>query len=275
MALLKDFIEVFRCRALIQALVVRELKARYRGSILGFLWSLLNPFLLMLVYWLVFSVYLRYDNLENYHVFLFCGLLPWIWFSSSLLEGCNSIIAGASLVKKVLFPAEILPIVVVLSNLIHFFLALPILIVFLIVTGINSGFNILGFPIIVFVQLLFTLGLVLLISAVSVHLRDIQQILANVVTLWFFLTPIIYPASSLPPKAKDYMFFMVLNPMWHIMEGYHHVFLKSMVFKDGNPLLASGFPWYGLLGVTVFSIFLIVISYHVFSRFKSSFSEEI
>ncbi len=130
--------ELYRYRALIAVLVSRDLKARYRGSVLGFMWSMLNPFLMMLVYWLVFSIYLR-NGMENYHVYLFCGLLPWVWFSASLLEGCSSIISGANLVKKVMFPAEILPLVVVISNLIHFFFGLPILAGFLVIYRISPG----------------------------------------------------------------------------------------------------------------------------------------
>ena len=126
--------ELFRYRGLIQILIVRELKARYRGSVLGFFWSFVNPLLLLLVYSFVFSVVLpgfRGGDLEPYALFLFCGLLPWTWFSSSLLESSNSLIMNGNLIKKVLFPAEVLPIVAVLSNMIHFFLALPILAIFL------------------------------------------------------------------------------------------------------------------------------------------------
>ena len=278
----RNIVEIYRYRALIQALVSRELKARYRGSVLGFFWSLLNPLLLMLVYWLVFSIYMRF-GMNNYHVFLFCGLLPWIWFSSSMLEGGNSIMSGASLVKKVLFPAEVLPIVVIISNFVHFLLALPILLFFVFVSGIGLSWNICAFPVVILVQALFTLGLVLLMAALSVHYRDIQQIMNNVLTLWFFLSPIIYPVHGLPAAANKVMFLMKLNPMFHIMVGYHHVFLQKM--NVGQEVTTGqvttlypfdqGLPWMGLLGVSVFSIFLLFFAYKVFNRLKVSFSEEI
>jgi lipopolysaccharide transport system permease protein len=275
--LIKGLAEVYRYRALISALVSRELKARYRGSVLGFLWSMLNPFLLMLVYWLVFSIYMRYD-MKNYHVFLFCGLLPWIWFSSSILEGCNSIMTGASLVKKVLFPAEVLPIVVVISNLIHFFLALPILIAFILFSKIPFGLNLLAFPVVVAVQFIFTLALVLLLAALSVHYRDIQQILGNIITLWFFLSPIIYPLTNLPEGAAHHISLMKLNPIAHIMNGYHRVFLQWMdVAKGEIPSFPNNeaVPWLGLLSVFIFSILFLTVSYRIFNHFKVSFSEEI
>ena len=127
--MLANLRELFRCRGLIETLVVRELKARYRGSVLGFFWSFVNPLLLLLVYSFVFSVVLPgfRGDLEPYALFLFCGLLPWTWFSSALLESSNALIMNGNLINKVQFPAEVLPIVAVLSNMVHFFLALPVL----------------------------------------------------------------------------------------------------------------------------------------------------
>jgi len=272
---LKSIKELYRYRALIHVLVSRDLKARYRGSVLGFMWSMLNPFLMMLVYWLVFSIYLR-NSMANYHVYLFCGLLPWLWFSASLLEGCNSIIAGANLVKKVMFPAEILPLVVIISNLIHFFLGLPILAAFLIIYRIAPGANLLALPLILIVQFIFTFALMLLLSALSVHLRDIQQILNNLVTLWFFMTPIVYSMSDLNLASKPPIiaFVMNLNPMKHVMVGYHRVFLQHMV-SGGTELFNLPIPWMGLMGVFVFSILLLVLAWSIFNHFKTGFSEEI
>ena len=117
-------------RGLIQSLVARDLKARYRGSVLGFFWSFINPLLLLLIYSFVFTVVLpgaHPQEIEPYALFMFCGILPWTWFSSSLLESSSVLISGGNLIKKVLFPAEVLPIVTVLANMVHFLLGLPIL----------------------------------------------------------------------------------------------------------------------------------------------------
>src|SRR6478736_307454 len=160
-----------RYRGLIQSLVARELKARYRGSVLGFFWSFINPLLLLLVYSFVFKYLLaaRYEGIEHYELFLFCGILPWTWFSTSLLESSGVLISGGNLIKKVLFPAEVLPIVTVLANMIHFFLALPILVVFLIVyrAPLTVG-ELLCFPLVVAVQFLFTVACALILSALTV-----------------------------------------------------------------------------------------------------------
>ena len=133
--MLRNLARLGRYRGLIQSLVARELKARYRGSVLGFFWSFFNPLLLLLVYSFVFSYVMpaAHDpKVEPYALFMFCGILPWTWFASSLTESSGVLISGGNLIKKVLFPAEILPIVTVLSNMVHFFFGLVILAGFLI-----------------------------------------------------------------------------------------------------------------------------------------------
>src|SRR6478735_186939 len=150
---------LFRYRGLIQSLVARELKARYRGSVLGFLWSFINPLLLLSIYTFVFTVIIPNRNAltQPFAIFMFSGILPWNWFSSSLIEASGSLVSGGNLIKKVLFPAEILPIVSVLANMVHFFLGLPILLVFLLGYRRWPDMNdLIWFPIAVAIQLVFT-----------------------------------------------------------------------------------------------------------------------
>src|SRR5262245_29603131 len=185
---------LLRYRMLIQSLVARDLKARYRGSVLGFLWSFINPLLMLLIYGLVFGYVLvvpRSPTVEPYFLFLFCGILPWTWFQASIAEAAGSLIAGGNLIKKVLFPAEVLPVVNVFTNLAQFALGMPILVLFLIYER-KLGWSALLLPLPILVQLLFTIGLALLVSALTVHFRDIQSILAHLLHLWFFATPVIY-----------------------------------------------------------------------------------
>src|SRR6476659_1052659 len=181
--------QLIRYRGLIQSLVARELKARYRGSVLGFMWSFINPLLLLAIYSFVFSIILpnATPGVQPYGVFMFCGILPWNWFATSLTDASGSLIAGGNLIKKVLFPAEVLPFVSVLANMVHFFLGLPILIAFLFYyRRWPDGLDLFWFPVTVIVQLIFTTGLALVLSALTVHFRDIRDILSNVLTLWFF-----------------------------------------------------------------------------------------
>src|SRR4026208_778369 len=154
---------LLKYRGLIQSLVVRDLKARYRGSVLGFFWSFVNPLLFLLIYTFVFTVVLpatHPKDIEPYALFMFCGILPWTWFSSSLIESSNILIAGGNLIKKVMFPAEVLPIVTVLASLVPFLFGLIILVVSLVYYKAPLQVSeLVWFPVVVLVQLLLTLGL--------------------------------------------------------------------------------------------------------------------
>jgi ABC-type polysaccharide/polyol phosphate export permease len=262
----RNLAKLLRYRGLIESLVVRELKARYRGSVLGFFWSFINPLLLLLIYTFVFKVVLpgtHPKQIEPYALFLFCGILPWTWFSSSVLESSNVLIAGGNLIKKVLFPAEVLPFVTVLANLVHFCLGLPILVMFLLYYRAPLQLSeLIWFPVIVFVQLLFTLGLALIVSALTVHLRDLKDLLANLLTFWFFATPIIYPMNEAPGFAHA---MLNLNPFTHLAVSYQEV-----LFYDGP---FGHWRWLLVLGVT--SALLFLLGYFVFDRLRDSFAEEV
>src|SRR6202165_4321433 len=159
---------LFRYRGLIQSLVARDLKARYRGSVLGFFWTFVNPLLLLLVYSFVFTTVMpnNVEGVQPYALFMFCGILPWNWFSTSLSDASGSLIAGGNLIKKVLFPAEVLPLVSVLTNMVHFFLALPIVALVLIwYRHWPDAPGLLWLPLVVLVQLVFTSGIALVLAA--------------------------------------------------------------------------------------------------------------
>jgi len=254
-----------RYRGLIQSLVARELKARYRGSVLGFFWSFINPLLLLLIYTFVFSFVIPRGttDLEPYALFMFCGILPWTWFSSSLSESANVLMSGGNLIKKVLFPAEVLPIVTVLANMVHFFLGLPILAVFLIYYKAPPPLiELVWFPVVIFVQLLLTLGLSLVLSALTVHFRDIKDLLANLLTFWFFATPIIYAMGQVPEEGQRLLNF---NPFTHLAISYQEILFYNGPFGHWKWLLALG------AGSAVFFLF----GYWVFDRLRDSFAEEV
>ena len=262
--------DLYRYRALIGTLVLRELRARYRGSFLGFLWSFLNPLLLMLVYALVFSIYLRVP-MEGYAVFLFSGLLPWLWFSSSLGHAAGVIVASGALVKRILFPAEVLPLVSVLANLINMLLSLPLLFGFLLVFGIRPHAVLLFLPLLLVLQLLLTTGLALALAALNVHLRDVEQILTNGLTLLFFLTPILYPVSTVPTTLHLGETLVVplrplyfLNPIAGLVQSYQNIF-----FFGREP------HWIHLGTVTVCAAVALVGGWWVFDRLRDSLAEEI
>ena len=256
----QHLLELFRYRTLVNGLVIRELKARYRGSFLGFLWTFLNPLLLLGVYALVFNFYLKI-RVEHYAGFMFVGLLPWIWFSSSLVEGTNSITSGGSLVTKVLFPSQVLPMVKILANLVNYLLSFPILFAFLWAMGVYQGWPLLWLPIIILLHLLFIEGLVLLLATVNVFFRDVQHILVNLLTLWFFLTPILYPLAQVP---KPFDRWALLNPMAQITIAYQDVF-----FYNRNPNLKFLLVFMGL------SFLFLGIGMVFFERHKEIFAEKV
>lgn len=270
--MLRNLATLFRYRGLIQSLVSRELKARYRGSVLGFFWSFINPLMLLLVYSFVFATIMdqRANDLQHYELFLFCGLLPWTWFASSLLESSGVLISGGNLIKKVLFPAEVLPIVTVLSNMVHFFFGLTILAAFML--WFRWPVNVLElawFPVAVLVQLILTLGFALLLSALTVHFRDLRDILGNLMTFWFFSTPIIYPFIN--PKTGEEAFtgwtamLLKLNPFTHLAITYQEIlYFKGPV---GH--------WYWLLVLGAISIAFFFFGYFIFDRLRDTFAEEV
>ena len=256
-----------RYRGLIQSLVARELKARYRGSVLGFFWSFINPLLLLLVYSFVFSVVLpnRSPRTTPYAIFLFSGILPWTWFSSSLLESANVLISGGNLIKKVLFPAEVLPIVTVLANMVHFLLGLPVLVIFLIAFDkIPDVQGLVWFPVALAVQFVLTLGFALILAALTVHFRDIRDILGNLMTFWFFSTPIIYDMAEFDAKPWAQT-LLNLNPFTHLAVTY-----QEILFYDGP----VG-HWFWLLVLGACSVGLFLVGYFLFDRLRDSFAEEV
>ncbi len=247
-----------------QSLVARELKARYRGSVLGFFWSFINPLLLLLIYSFVFTTVIpnQLQGVQPYALFMFCGILPWTWFSSSLTEASGSLIAGGNLIKKVLFPAEVLPIVSVLANMVHFFLGLPILLVFLVIyKHWPDPLDLFWFPVAVLVQLIFTAALGLIVSALTVHFRDIRDLLSNLLTLWFFATPIIYPWFQ--PNVQQFKWLFNLNPFTHLAVSYQEILFFSGPIGH----------WRWLLALGVGSVLLFLAAYWLFDRLRDSFAE--
>jgi ABC-type polysaccharide/polyol phosphate export permease len=263
--LFSNLANLLRYRGLISSLVARELKARYRGSVFGFLWSFINPLLLLLIYSFVFTTVIpnQVEGVQPYALFMFCGILPWTWFATSLSDGAGSLLAGGNLIKKVLFPAEVLPIVSVVANMVHFFFGLTILVVFLLVyRHYPSPSDLIWFPVAVIVELIFATALALLLSALSVHFRDIRDILANVLTLWFFATPIIYPWFQ--PNVQRFHLLFNVNPFTHLVIAYQEILFFGRI---GH--------WRWLLAVGAASIALFLVCYWVFDRLRDSFAEAV
>jgi lipopolysaccharide transport system permease protein len=257
--MIRNFRELYQYRALLWSLTTRELRARYRGSTLGFLWTFLNPALLMAVYSLVFRGAMR-QEVEHYTLFLFVGLLPWIWFSSSLIAGAASLSDRRDLLTKVRFPPQVLPATTVLVNGLNFLLTLPLVLVLSLASDVQPTWHALLVPVLIAVQGLFTLALTYALSAANVTFRDVQQIVGNVLTLAFFLTPILYPSSKMPEQYQRLVLY--LNPMAAIASAYQDLLYYHRLF-DYRPLLSA----------TAFGVVLMALASAYFGRNREHFAE--
>ncbi len=251
---------IWEFKYLIYNLVLRDLKVKYKGTTLGFLWSLLNPLLMLAVYTVVFK-YLIGPKVENFTIFLFSALLPWTFLSSAVAMGAGSITDNGNLVKKVYFPREVLPLSVVLVNLFHFFLTFLVLIPALLFFHIRPGFAFLFLVVIIFFQTLFVLGITLIFAALNVYYRDIKHLLEVLLQLWFWVTPIIWPIVLFPEKYRDLVY---LNPFTVFVTAYRDVILKNRI-----PGLLT------ITGVMVLGVLVFLLGALVFQKKQRRFAEEI
>ena len=247
-----------RYRWLVYELVLRDLRLRYRGSTLGFAWTLLNPLLFMAIYTLVFSIYMRV-NVQNYPAYLLAGIVPWTWLAGGISQGTSSIIDGRMYVGKTLFPTEILILVPVLSHGINFILSLPILFLFVILLHVHLGISIIVLPLLILIQCAMTLAFVILSATFNVFYRDLQQLIIYLLTALFYMTPIFYTPSLVPEK---FQFLIAWNPFAALIACYHAIFYYG-TFPSAYDLIFS----------LVFSVALLGLAQGCFLRYKEAFSE--
>ncbi len=245
---------------LLGELVARDMKLRYKRSVLGIAWSLLNPLAQLLVFSFIFRLVLPV-NVPRYSSFVFSGLLSWNWFQSSLLFATGAIVGNRDLIKWPGFPAAILPAVRVTSDLIHFLLALPVLLLFLMVDGVQVTSAIVALPFVIGVQFALTLGLAYLISTSHVTFRDTHYLLGVFMQLLFFLTPVFYDGGAIPPGYRS---LYRLNPMVHLIEAYRAILIWGEMPNRPSLLLLA-----------LLAAGLLFLGYTVFSRASFHFAEEL
>jgi ABC-type polysaccharide/polyol phosphate export permease len=259
--------ELWAYRDLLLNLVQRDLAVRYRRSALGFLWSFLNPLLMMLVFSVVFQV-VRPLSVRNYALFVLTGLLAWNFLAGSLSGAARSITGSANLIDKVYFPREVLPISVVLSNLVNFILSLAVFIPLALLLGAQLSPWTLALPVIIGVQVILVTGLALLLAAVNVFYRDTELVLDVGLTAWFFLTPIFYELELLPKSVLGFSvdvwrLVYTLNPMATLVTDYRYILLYEYpVIRHTLISFATG-------------VALLVVGWWVFRRCAPAFAEEV
>jgi ABC-type polysaccharide/polyol phosphate export permease len=254
--------DLWNYRELVRNLVVRDLKVRYKNSAFGFVWSLLNPLFMMVVLSVVFSlVFQRATPVENFPAFLIAGLIPWNFTNTSLARAVNSMLDNSQLVKKVFFPREVIPISVVLANLAHFLLAIPVLLIILMFLGVMPNPKIVLLPPLILIHLELVVGIALFISCVNVFYRDMGVAMEVLLQAWFFATPIFYHHHILPLWLQKPA---MANPLAAIITGYRDVLISGR-FPDRN----------FTLGALVSATLIFIIGYAVFIRYAPQFAEEV
>lgn len=253
--------EIYAYREMIFSLVKRDLKGRYKGSALGFLWTFLNPLFQLAVYTMVFSIIMRM-GIKDYYLFLFVALIPWIFFSTSLSGGASCIMTQQDMVKKIYFPREVLPISYVTSQFINMLLSFIVIFVVLIFAGYRLNLlAILCLPVVMVVEYILALGLTMIMCALTVYLRDLEYVLGIITMAWQFLTPIMYSMDYVPEK---YRWVFSLNPMTYVIVAYRDILYYGKVPELKN-----------LLSAIVIGIIALVIGWLVFERLQKHFVEEL
>jgi len=253
--------QLFRYRELIKNLVLKDLKLKYRDSTLGFLWSLANPLLLILVYSFVFTRVLRVD-IPSFPYFLLVGILPWNFFANSLTMSTGSVLDNSALIRKVWLPIEVFPIATVLFNLVQYLLALAVLLpVGLLIFQVSLTWAVLAFVPVLILHVVFTLGLCFLFSSATVFYRDIKHFTEIFLMLLFWLTPIVYDVRVLPESVRR---TISMNPFSFFIAAYQDIF-----YRHGSPEFS------GFLILFSLSFLSLALGYGVFATFRSQLAEEV
>ena len=254
--------EILEYKDLTWNLVLRDLKARYKSSILGYLWSLVNPLLLMAVFTVLFKFLLK-SSIPNFPVFIIVALLPWNFCATSVAGAVTSITAQSNLIKKVYFPREVIPISTVIANLINYLLALPAMIAIMLLLNAHFQPVALLFPLIVLIQTIFLLGAALFLSCLNVFFRDTEVIMEVLLTAWFFLTPVFYRLNDIVDEQLSRL-VRWLNPMASLVDFYRDIF-----YLGGMP------GWDAIIRTLITALLVLLVGYLFFLRFSSRFGEEI
>lgn len=254
------FKEIYKYREFLKTNVKKDIRGKYKGSFLGVLWSFINPLLMALVYAIVFPFILK-NSQDNYVTFIVIAILPWNWFTTVISQGTFCILGNSDIIKKVYFPREILPLSTATSGLVNYFISVPIILLFLLFSGIGFSWNILWLPIIAFTQYILTIAIILITSAIDVYIRDAEYIINFIVTMLFYATPVLYSATLFPAKFR---WILYLNPMTTIINSYRDIFYYKQM--PNMPLLLT------VLGL---SFILLLIGIAIFRKLKKGFAEEV
>lgn len=253
---------IFNYRELLKTSVTKDIGGKYKKSFLGVIWSFINPLLQIMVYAIIFPLIMKNSgSFKDYTLFMVCGLIPWTFFSTVINRSSFSIIENGNIIKKVYFPREILPISLVISETINFIISCIIIIAFALIKGFGISQFILFFPLILLIQFILSLGISLIISSVTVYMRDIQHFVGVILQLLFYGTPIVYSLETIPEQFRG---ILRLNPFAYIIEAYRDIF-----YNQKMPDLVN-------LGIIfLISIITLILGYLIFNKLQKRFAEEL
>lgn len=252
--------EIIKYKELLFNLTSKELKLKYKNSLLGFLWSFLNPLMMLVVYTLAFK-YIMKVEIENFTLFILIGVLPWTFFQSSIQVCTGAIVNNSGLIKKVYFPREIIPLSNILSNFINFLITLSVLFIAMGISKVQIGINILVLPLLLILLLGFTIGLGLMLAALNVRYRDTSHLVDVAFIALFYLTPIVYSLDLIPENIRVYM---LLNPMTLIIQS-----LRECLIYNSLPKLSY------LIVIIIIDVVIIKLGHLIFKKIEKEFAEEI
>jgi ABC-2 type transport system permease protein len=258
--MLNFFREIYVYREMLKSLVRKDLRTRYKGSFLGFLWTFINPLMMLVVYSLIFPYLMRIQE-KNYAMFLFVALLPWLYFANSLQISAGVIINNGNLVKKIYFPRQILPLSVATAGLMNYIYGLVIVFSALIISGIGIRWVVIFLPLVIAIQYIMVIGFCLILSSANVYFRDLEHILNILTMAWFYVTPVIYPVEIFPEHLKGLLYW---NPMTPMVLAYRDILYYGKIPQFNT-----------LYGVTAFAILIIMLGMVVFNKLQANFAEEI
>jgi len=254
------FRNIYKYRELLKTNVKKEIRGKYKNSVLGILWSFLNPLLQIVVYTVVFQVILKNPK-PHYIVFLCSGLIPWNFFSIALSRGAFTFIENGNIIKKVYFPREIIPISVVTSELVNFVISTIIILGFALGEGMGISVYFCFYPLILIIQFILTLGITLVVSAITVYVRDLQHLIGVALQLLFYATPIVFATDVIP---ESMLWVIKINPMAYIIDAYRDIFYNQQM------------PNLAMLGILfLISIALCVVGYLIFNKLQKGFAEQL
>lgn len=254
------FKKIYNYRELLKTNVKKEIRGRYKNSILGVMWSFLNPLLQLAVYSIIFGALLSGGD-PTYPIYICVALIPWTYFTTAITQSAFTIIGNGDIIKKVYFPREILPISVVTSGAVNFVISTIIILAFVIFSGVGLSWYLLLYPFVLLVQYVLLLGISFIVSSITVYFRDLEHIIGIVLLAAFYGTPIVYKLEQLPANLQ---IIMKLNPMTHIINGYRDIFYYHQM------------PNMKILGILLgISLVLTIIGYFVFKKLQKGFAEQL